>query len=461
LRSTSITSRLFRRIVASTFLALPLALSAAPVAVSARSVQAKLDAWVGPLAARHDIAGSFLVARGSEVVLCRSYGMASLELGVPNRCDTRFMIGSIAKQFTAAAILLLEEDGKLSIDDHLSKYVPDFPSGDKITLRMMMAHRSGISRDLPDLAHTMPIAHTPGELVALISHQPLVFEPGTSEAYSNNAFRVLAYIIERISGQDYGTFLAERIFAKAGMHESGDRDDQDAIRNLATGYSPWIGDDRIGRGAFESLSNGRGPGSIYSTVKDLLLWNRALGSDRVLSAASRKEMLDPVQPLGTGVAVSRGHRVISHNGVYQGYTGFLQWYPDDDLSVIYLGNIESGISADVLENAVTMIVFGEKPPQPPEPPATHPLPAGETAQYTGDYVAGPFTLSVKVIRGRLMLGAGEGYNPLDAAAKDSFFYPLKYSTVTFRRAPNGEVTGFEWAELAGGRYEFTRKVATP
>src|SRR5689334_11936382 len=147
------------------FFALLATSAQAVVAGETGSISTRLDRWVRPLVAQHAVAGTFLVARSSSVVMCRAYGLADVEHSVSNTCSTRYMIGSISKQFTAAAILALEEEGKLSIDDTLAKYLPDFPSADKITLRMMLAHRSGIGRDLPDAAHMTGVPHTTREIV--------------------------------------------------------------------------------------------------------------------------------------------------------------------------------------------------------------------------------------------------------------------------------------------------------
>ncbi len=179
---------------------------------------AKLDQTVQAYADAGGFMGSVLVARGDQVLLNKGYGSANLEWGIPNSPATRFRIGSLTKQFTAAAILLLEERGKLNINDPVKKYLPDVPPAwDKITIFHLLTHTSGIpnfSTGFPDYAASEPFATTPEKLVARFRDKPLEFVPGEGWNYTNSGYEVLGYLMEKVSGQTYAGFLCSRRFSR-------------------------------------------------------------------------------------------------------------------------------------------------------------------------------------------------------------------------------------------------------
>ena len=168
--------------------------------------------------------GSVLVARGDQILLNKGYGSANLEWNIPNDPSTKFRLGSLTKQFTAASILLLEERGKLSVSDPVKKYLPDAPAAwDKITLYNLLTHTSGIPSftGFPDYAESEPFATTPANLVARFRDKPLEFEPGTKWNYSNSGYALLGYLIEKVSGESYADFVQKNIFTPLGMKDSG------------------------------------------------------------------------------------------------------------------------------------------------------------------------------------------------------------------------------------------------
>jgi CubicO group peptidase (beta-lactamase class C family) len=407
---------------------------------------ATIESRIAPLLRAGDFAGVIFVAQGGKVVFHKAYGLANRELDVPNTPDTRFFIGSISKQFTAAAILVLEERGTLKRSDPLAKFIPGFPKGDKITLQQLLSHTAGVSRDLPVRGRPIAVPHTTAELVDLIRTQPLDFEPGTKTAYSNNGYRLLAFVIEQTSGQSYGEFLRTAIFAKLGMNDTGDADDQDLIPRLAPGHCPWLGPGRIGRAPAVSRSNGRGSGSLYSTAADLYKWDRSFAGNAVLSEAAKAAMLDEKVGFGTGVFRKYGRLCVGHDGVWFGYTAFVERYPAEDVSIIYLGNVETGGSVTPLREAITSSVFG----QPFDPIRVDEGTAGRVPRpgdYVGRYEVFPgLVLEVTAARGHLLLGAGEGDFPLEPRGGDRFFYRLKYAEVRFKRNDGGRVIALSWAE---------------
>jgi CubicO group peptidase (beta-lactamase class C family) len=225
-----------------------------------------LDRYVAPLVEAHELSGSFLITRAGTTLVERSYGMASREHDVRASSDTRYVIGSISKEFTAAAILLLEQQGRLRLDDHLAQYLPGFPSGDVITLRQMLRHTSGISRDLPTLADAA-VPHSTAELAEIIRRLPLASAPGARYAYSNNAYKLLAYVIERVSGRTYADFLATSFFGPLGMKSTGELTSTTLVPHLAAGYTPGFGADGFGPAPHRSLQS-----SVDLRVPPCLPW---------------------------------------------------------------------------------------------------------------------------------------------------------------------------------------------
>ncbi|PYP53783.1 MAG: serine hydrolase, partial [Gemmatimonadetes bacterium] len=215
--------------------------------------------------------GSVLVAQDGKVLLDKGYGSANLEWDVPDSPQTKFRLGSLTKQFTAAAILLLEERGKLRTDDLVAKYLPDAPAGwAKITIRNLLTHTSGIPNftSFPDYATTEATPTTPEQLVARFRDKPLNFQPGEQWEYSNSGYVLLGYLLEKISGQRYQDFVRDNLFAPLGMTESGYDSHAAIILHRASGYSP--GANGPVNAGYIDMSIPFSAGALYSTTEDLL-----------------------------------------------------------------------------------------------------------------------------------------------------------------------------------------------
>ena len=430
------------------YVVLALGVPAVLAAQDSLPLNRKVDSIVAQVVAAKEFSGTILIRRGNRTLARTSYGLASRELGVPNRNDTRYLIGSIAKQFTAAAILLLEEQGKLKISDPLAMYVPGFPSGDKITLLQMLTHSSGISRDLPDAASTMVMSHTPAEMVELIKRDTLLYAPGTSHAYSNNAYRVLAFIIEQVSGMPYARFLHDSFFQPLGMANTGQLEERSFVAKLASGYTPGFGPDGFGLAGHLDLSNAVGPGSLYSTVDDLYRWSSEFLMKGVLYPAVSRRMTSG-RGIGTVAdTVAGGRRIIWHDGVYQGYTALLETFPGDTLTIVYLGNTETASSQSALQAALTTVALTGRVEVLNAPPVAPSPPMDLAREYVGTY---RFTFGLRIALalrdGRLVL---EGL-PLECSARDACYYRLKGSQVNFTRDASGQVNGMSWVD-PGGTY---------
>jgi CubicO group peptidase (beta-lactamase class C family) len=294
--------------------------------------------------------GSVLVARGDGVQFVRSYGYADLERRIPNTPTTKFRIGSITKQFTAAAILLLEEQNKLRLEDPIKKHLPGAPPAwDGVTLFHLLTHTSGIPRGVgvPNEPVAIPLP-TLAAHMAVVRDRRLEFKPGERSLYSNSGYVLLGYVIEQVSGQDYGTFLQKHIFRPLGMNDSGFDSGSTAIAGHAAGY--MLGPGGARNADFVQMSRVHAAGGIYSTVEDLLKWERALFGGKVLSAGALQKMTTPFKDnYGLGVFVETetirrnySRKRIHNSGRIQGFSAALAYHPHDHITVVVLNNVHWG-----------------------------------------------------------------------------------------------------------------------
>ena len=287
--------------------------------------------------------GAVLVARGTDVILSKGYGSANLEWDIPNTPATKFRLGSITKQFTAASILLLEERGKLKLEDPIKKHMPEAPAAwDSITIFNLLTHSSGIPNftSLPDYS-SLKLRDTPvAKTVATVRDKPLDFVPGEKMSYSNSGYLVLGDVIERITGASYEKFVTDNIFTPLGMKDSGYDSNTAVIPRRAAGYMPSpTGPVNAG---FVHMSIPHGAGALYSTTEDLLRWEQGLFGGKLLSAASLEKMTTPFKSdyaLGVVVRTAGGRKVVQHGGGIDGFNTFLAYYPDNKLTVAVLANI--------------------------------------------------------------------------------------------------------------------------
>ena len=311
----------------------------------------RVDDYVSDFMAERHIPGAALaVMKNGKVVKIKGYGVASLEHNVPVTTETVFEIGSVSKQMTAAGILLLVEDGKVSLDEKISAYLPNTPETWRdVTVRHLLTHSAGIksysSLDGFSLLQRLKVA----DFIKLLAPHPLEYIPGERNIYSNTGFSLLAYIIEGRSGKPYIEFMRERIFRPLGMSKTDDRDPEYIIPNRASGYE-WRGDRYAGRNW--DLTDLKGAGSIVSTINDMVKWNMGLDGGTFLKPASKAEWWKrfvfndgkpSVYGFGWRISDLRGHRLTGHTGQTAGFTSANYRYPDDGITVTVLTNTgESG-----------------------------------------------------------------------------------------------------------------------
>jgi CubicO group peptidase (beta-lactamase class C family) len=350
------------------------------------SVEAKVDA-VFARWNRSDTPGcSVGVAVNGRPVLVRAYGMANLEYGLKIRPDTVFESGSVAKQFTAAAIGLLVQDGKLSLDDPVRKYVPELPDfGTPILIRHFLNHTSGLRSQWPLLSlagrPTGVTVHTVEEILELVGRmKELNFKPGEEFLYNNTGFTLLGVVVARVSGKTLDAFCQERLFKPLGMARTQWRDDfTEIVPDRATAYAQ----ERNGSFSTDmSFTNVIGNGGLLTTAGDLLIWNENLDNprvggqalvDRLQTRGRLNDGFDNEYAQGLFVTSYKGVREISHGGSTAGYQTFLARFPDERLSIAVLSNVTSSGPARLAHEVVDIFLAGKlKEPERPKAIAVAP-----------------------------------------------------------------------------------------
>jgi CubicO group peptidase (beta-lactamase class C family) len=325
--------------------ALPLAMIALTADARADRVDDLVNSEMG---ARHIMGAALAVVKDGRVVKEHAYGLANVELGVKANIDTVFEIGSVTKQFTATLIMMLAEEGKLSLDSPLSTLLPGTPDAwAGITLGHMLGHTSGLVNytDLPGF-EVWEGLDSP-KFVAKLATHPLEFKPGDKYEYCNSGYALAGYVIERLCGKPYRQVLRERIFEPLGMAASGDRDPRQIVPGRAAGYD-WVDGRLVNRSG--DITELGGAGAIASTVPDLVKWNSAVDSCRLLKPESRETMwtsgvLNDGKPTGYGlgwrIGEHRGERLISHSGSTSGFSAAIEKFVDRNVTVIVLTNCET------------------------------------------------------------------------------------------------------------------------
>ena len=388
--------------------------------------------------------GSVLVAQDGKVLLDKGYGSANLEWDIPDSPQTKFRLGSLTKQFTAAAILLLEERGKLRTDDLVAKYLPDAPAGwAKITIANLLTHTSGIPNftSFADYSTTEATPTTPEQLVARFRDKPLNFQPGEKWEYSNSGYVLLGYLLEKISGQRYQDFVRDNLFAPLGMTESGYDSHAAIILHRASGYTP--GANGPVNAGYIDMSIPFSAGALYSTTEDLLRWEQGLFGGKVLTPASLKKMTTPFKndyAYGLAVRTAHGYTVIEHGGGIEGFNTQLAYDPDRKLAVIVLGNLNGG-APDEIARQLMSLLHGEKVVLPSERKEIT-VSTDVLRQYVGTYQLAPtFSIVITLEGNRLMSQAtNQPAVPLFPESETSFFLKAVDAQIEFAKNDKGEVT---------------------
>lgn len=427
--------------------------------LSARRMSAlttEIDAY---LKAHYEIgwfSGSVIVVRAGEIVWARGYGMASLEYQVPNSPQTRFRLGSVTKQFTAAAILQLQERGLLDVQASISTYLPDYPNGDGITLHHLLTHTAGIPNltNFPDYLEWMRLPTTLDELIARFKDLPLEFEPGEHHRYSNSGYILLTQVIETVSGQSYADYLKEHLLHPLGMKNTGYEHPLAVINGLARGYQ--LTNDGYQRAEHINMSVPQGAGGMYSTVEDLARWNQFLFDDGVrdetiLSRETITTMTSPLVPIeldnapnlfyGYGLVIKDQpeHRRIGHDGGINGFLSNLSFFQNQNLTIAVLCNLETA-NLELISQDLAAILFGE-PYELPTIPDVVTVSPSVYERYVGTYQVAPeFQVSITIEADQLQIqGTGQPALTLYPSSETEFFARVIDLRIVFNQATDGTV----------------------
>ena len=299
-----------------------------------------------------------MVRHKGKVVLCQGYGVANIENGVHVTPRTVFQSGSIGKQFTAMAIMILVEEQKLALDDPISKYLDVPENWSAISVRHLLTHTSGLG-DYPE-SFSLQRDYTEDELLKMIAEQPLAFAPGENWSYSNLGYVTLGILIHKVSGEPWSDFLQQRVFAPLSMKHTRVISEADIIPNRAAGYVFKDGELKNQKWVSPTVNN-TADGSLYFTAEDLAKWDEALETRKLISRTSYEQMWTPVTlnsgttaPYGFGWSIGKtdsGHSVFKHGGAWQGFASYIARYPQDGLTVAVLCN-RAGASASYIAKRI-------------------------------------------------------------------------------------------------------------
>jgi CubicO group peptidase (beta-lactamase class C family) len=390
-----------------------------------------------------------LLARGDEVLFRAACGQASLELGVPLAPEQVFRIGSLTKQFAAAAVLKLVEEGKLSLSDPLTKFVPGYPKGEAVTVQMLLDHTSGIKSytDLPGIMDG-PIREdlTTADLIDSFKDAPPEFEPGKGWQYNNSGYVLVGAVIEEVTGKPWHQYLQEAFFAPLQLAHTGYGDaSEGVIPGHVGGYT--LNGERWAPAVFLSMTQPHAGGALVSTVDDLLAWNRALHGGRILGKDSYTRMITPVdgadEPYGFGINIStlRGERVLQHGGGIPGFSAYLLYLPDSGISAVALYNTDSerpGImGTSRIAKQLAAYALGKPYPE----KKAIPMEFEALKAYEGVYRMNADNARVlRVVDGKLKSQRSGGMAiTLIPIAADNFLFEEGNSRVTFERDAEGRV----------------------
>lgn len=410
------------------------------------NLASKIDFHVQAFVDLHRFSGAILVGCDSKILVRKGYGLANRDRDIPNTSRTKFLVGSIAKQFTAVAILLLQKTGRLHLHEPIGSYLPDCPPAWKqVTIHHLLNHTSGIPNYTNHLHwRTLAKSHmTVDGIVDLFKDKPMDFHPGERQSYSNSGYILLGYIIEQITGKTYETFVAENILKPLGMKDSGYHYHADRPKDCAVGY--LLLHDELVNAEYLNMSTIRAAGGLHSTVEDLWLWNQALHSEKIISNKSLAVMFMFTPFLanygyGVGIAQQFDRRLIGHGGGVEGFSSYLGHYPDEKLCIIVLSNLEETNTAGIAKD-LSAIVFAEDY-KTPRRPAVSAIDPDILSAYEGQYQLAPgITLTIQQQGKTLLVQASGGSKAIfHHESEDTFFRKPTDDKIVFCRNKKGEVT---------------------
>ncbi len=408
-------------------------------------IQNKVDEYIGAYVKMNQFGGSILVAQNDQVLINKGYGMANVEFEILNDPQTKFRIGSLTKLFTAVAIMMLEEKGVLSVDDHLTKYIPDYPDGDQITIVHLLTHTSGIPdhAELPDFNRERRVyRYDLLQTIETFKNLPLEFTPGEKSKYSNSGYILLGYIIEQVTQTSFENFVDQNIFKPLYMVHSGYEWTDQVIKQHANGYAS--SGNEIIKAAYRDISNAHASGALYSTAEDLYLWDRALYTEELITFQSLKKMFTPFKEqfefgYGWGIVDLFNRKMVGHNGETEGFYSNITRFINDDVCIIVLSNID-GAPAGQMGVDLAAILFGE-PYTIPEVREIAEVDPDILNNYVGKYELNPNFHCVITKENTQLYCQPTGQDQLEIYPESETVFFLKEVEIqiTFVRGENGKV----------------------
>lgn len=387
--------------------------------------------------------GSVLVYEKGQVLLSKGYGIANANYQIPCSPQTKFKLASVSKHFTACAILQLAEKGKINLKEPISKIIPDYPNGNKITVHHLLNHTSGIPNftsfpEYDSLWRTQ--YHSLPQLIDHFKNRPLDFEPGAQWSYSNSAYILLSYIIEKASGLSFNEYMQKNIFDALGMKNSGVFDNTKPYSNLANGY--YEENEKLYNVNFIDMTVPSGAGALFSTTEDLLIWYKALIGNKILTKESFKKMCssDNKEKYGYGLGIDtiKGIQMLSHGGGIEGFATHVAYFPEKDAAVIILKNVDN-LNLFSAPKVARQVLFGW--------PLTLPAPR-KIAQvnpeiyknYCGDYELMPgFVMTVRTRENRIFTQAtSQPEIEIYPESETKFFVKVVDAQIEFKKTDDGK-----------------------
>jgi CubicO group peptidase (beta-lactamase class C family) len=422
---------------------------------SVQDVVPKVDEYMNAAVRAHRFSGTVLLAQDGRALVSRGYGMSSVELNVANTPKTKFRIGSMTKQFTAAGIALLQQRGKLNVRDSICKYLPQCPQKwQEITIHQLLTHTAGIHeylrlQEFQQRTLPLPVAR----VIEALKTKPLDFKPGGQFSYSNSGYYLAGYIIEQVSGQNYQVFLQENIFKPLGMSDTGYDDPRQVLPNRAVGYTLEVGG-KIMHAPYLDMSRPFAAGGLYSTTEDLLRWDAALSTEQLLTKKSLEVIFNSAVDAsiksvpgkygyGWLTVQQGGRRAQTHAGEINGFTSVLTRFPDDNATVIVLSNFDD-MPVEGIAQDLAAILFGGKYELPQVQRAVKVDPVVYDL-YAGQYalvLAPSITVTITNEKGKLMASVpGQQKIELTPASETEFFVPGVNAQIRFTRDEKGQAVG--------------------